>query len=77
MNTLLLAVDDGLTNANFDMADVMFLIGTFLAVLAGLAYVAGFPVPEGQPNRWGSYSRWAAALVAFAVASIAFGLFLL
>ena len=76
--SVLLAVDDGLTNANYNMADVFFLIGMVLGALAGLAYVAGFPVAEGRPaNNWGRYSHWAAALVAFAVACVAFGLFLL
>lgn len=78
MNTLLLAVDDGLTNANYNWADVFFLAGLVFAVLAGLAYVTGHPVAEGAPaNRYGRYSHWAAALLAFGVACIAFGLFLL
>ena len=78
MNTLLLAVDDGLTNSNYNWADIFFLASMILAVLSGLAYVTGHPVAEGRPaNQWGRYSHWAAALLAFAVGCFAFGLFLL
>ena len=80
--SILLAVDDGLTNANLNMADVFFLIATAFGALAGLAYVAGFPVAGTDPDlpaphRYARYSHWAAAFVAFAVACIAFGWFLL
>lgn len=76
--TALFAIDDGLTNGNLNVADIFFLLGTIFGALAGLAYVAGFPVAEGAtPNQWHRYSHWAAALVAFAVACIAFGFFLL
>jgi len=96
MNTLLLAVDDGITNNNWNAADVFFLIGLGLAVIAGLGYAAGVasvarrtddtpgtgtPVVtnvQGVPVRGWHYHlhQWAAALLAFAVGSIAFGLFL-
>ena len=82
MNSILLAVDDGLTNANYNMADVFFLIGAAFAVLSGLAYVTGFvatvstdPNPPNPP--YGRYHQWAPALLAFAVAAVAFALFLL
>lgn len=79
MNPILLAVDDGLTNANYDMADVFFIIGVVLAALSGLAYATGFvgTVTEGQPRPYARYHQWAPALLAFAVASIAFAWFLL
>jgi hypothetical protein len=95
MNTLLLAVDDGITNNNWDAADVFFLIGVACAVIAGLGYAAGVaavarktddtpahgvPVTnvQGVPVRGWHYHlhQWAAALLAFAAGSIAFGLFL-
>lgn len=79
MNTLL-AVDDGLTNANFNAADIFFLIGTALAVFSGLAYatgVVGTPADPASPRPYAGFHQWAAALLAFAVASIAFGFFLL
>jgi len=72
----LLAVDDGLTNGNFNWADVFFLVGTIFAALAALAYVMGVTV-TADPARPVRYHAWAPALVAFAVAFTAFGLFLL
>ena len=79
MNTLW-AVDDGLTNNNWNMADVFFLIATALAVLSGLAYATGNvgtvdtdPAPRVKTN----YHLWAPALLAFAVGCFAFGFFLL
>lgn len=96
MNTVMLAIDDGLTNANYNMADVMFLLGMALAIIAGLGYAAGVGtiarrddtpadgVPRttatGAPSRYGWHyhlHQWAAALLAFSVACIAFALFLL
>ena len=80
----LLAVDDGITNANYDMADVFFLIGTALAVLSGLAYATGFVAttstdadPAPRVNPYARYHQWAPALLAFAVAAAAFAFFLL
>ena len=84
MNPILLAVDDGLTNANYDMADVFFLISVALAVLSGLAYATGLvgtvdtdndPAPRVRP--YGRFHAWAAALLAFAVGAVAFAWFLL
>jgi hypothetical protein len=78
MNTLLLAVDDGIAQANYDWADGFFLLAVVLAALAGLAYITGHPVAgTNEPGRYARYSHWAAALVAFAVAATAFALFLL
>jgi hypothetical protein len=84
MNPILLAVDDGLTNANYDMADVFFLIGMVLAILSGLAYATGFvgtvdvaPGNPPAPRPYARYHQWAPALLAFAVASVAFSWFLL
>ena len=77
MNTLLLAVDDGLTNGNYNWADVFFLVGTIAAVLAALAYVTGNTTTvDNNPPRY-HYHAWAPALVAFAVGCIAFAFFLL
>ena len=59
--SILLAVDDGLTNANYDMADVFFLIAAALAVLSGLAYATGNvgtvttdndPAPRARPTNY-------------------------
>ena len=76
-----LLADDGLTNANFDMADVFFLIGTALAVLSGLAYATGFVATTADPAAarppYARYHQWAPALLAFAVAAVAFAWFLL
>ena len=41
MNTLILAIDDGIAQNNFDAADIFFLIGFALAVISGLGYAAG------------------------------------
>ena len=73
MHTLL-AVDDGLTNANYDAADWAFLVGLILAGLAAVAYAV--PAKTTDPPRY-AYARWAPALVAAAVALVAFGLLLL
>jgi len=84
MSSILLAIDDGLTNANYDMADVFFLIAVGLAVLSGLAYATGNvgtvttdndPAPRTHP--YARFHAWAAALLAFAVGAVAFGFFLL
>ena len=82
MSTLL-AIEDGIVNGNLDMADVFFIIGTILAVVAGLAYASGVTGTTsenhapGTPRAGYRYHLWAPALVAFAVAAVAFGLFLL
>ena len=75
----LLAVDDGLTNSNFNVADIMFLAGVVFAALAGLSYAAGFTgtVDAAGHRPYAGFHQWAAALVAFAVGFVAFGLFLL
>jgi hypothetical protein len=97
MNTLILAIDDGIAQNNFDAADIFFAIGAVLAVIAGLGYAAGVATVarhndntpangttivsgvDGVTARSWHYTlhQWAAALAAFAIASIAFGLFLL
>lgn len=79
MNTLI-AVDDGLTNGNYNWADVWFLVAAIAAVLATVAYLvnpADVPNTTTPPSRYYRYTHWAAALVAFAIASIAFAWFLL
>ena len=95
--SILLAVDDGWTSGNLNMADLFFLLGMILAAVSGLGYAAGVgtiarvdedptppdgtttAVPVTTPTRTWHYHlhQWAAALAAFAVASVAFGLFLL
>ena len=73
--TTLLAVDDGIANGNLNWADVFFLVGAIFGALAGLAYALGITATvDNNPPR---YHAWAPALVAFAVAFVAFGLFLL
>ena len=76
MNTLLLAVDDGIANANFNWADVFFLVATILAVIAAVAYASGVR-PVGDNTVRVGWHAYAAALLALAVAGIAFALFLL
>jgi hypothetical protein len=77
MHSILMAVDDGIANANYNWADVFFIVGTILAVVAGLAYVTGNTTTvDNSPPRY-HYHAWAPALVAFAVACIAFAWFLL
>ena len=80
MNPILMAVDDGLTDGNFNAADIFFLIALVLGALSGIAYVSGFVGPAVEPGAVHPnyrYSRWAAALLSFAVAAVGFGLFLL
>ena len=76
-----MAVDDGLTNANYNMADVFFIVAIALAVLSGLAYATGnVGTVSDDPGAGRPYARfhaWAAALLAFAVAAVAFAWFLL
>ena len=80
MTMTLLAIDDGLTNGNYNWADVFFLIATVFATLAGIAYLTGpavIPDTSTPPSRYYRFGHWAAALVAIAVACTAFALFLL
>jgi hypothetical protein len=65
--SMLLAVDDGLANANYNWADIFFIIGAILAVLSALATT---PVAA-------AVSKYAHILLALAVACISFALFLL
>jgi len=79
MNTLLLAVDDGWTAANYNWADLFFIVATALALLAAFGYLT--PVrttvdTDAHVHRHG-LAHWAAALLALAVAATAFALFLL
>jgi hypothetical protein len=73
MNTLILAVDDGLTNGHLNWADILFLLGAIFAVLGALSYA---PIPQTDPPRR-AYGHWGPVLVALAVGFISFGLFLL
>lgn len=80
MNSILMAVDDGITNANYNWADVFFLIGTIVAALSAIAYFLGITgtVETGTPARpYARYHQWAPALLAFGVGCVAFALFLL
>jgi len=78
MNTLL-AIDDGWTNANYNWADLFFIVATALALLAAFGYLT--PVrttvdaEPGHVHR--GFAHWAAGLLALAVAATAFALFLL
>lgn len=65
----MLAVDDGLANGNLDVADVLFLIATIVAVIA--AVLAVRPVAGGPRGVPSSAFGW------LAVALLAFGWFLL
>ena len=78
MNTLL-AVDDGIARANYDWADGFFIGAVVLACLAGLAYATGYvgTVDEHGNRPYHRYHQWAPALLAFAVAALAFAFFLL
>lgn len=78
MNHLLLAVDDGWTNANYNWADLFFIVATALALLAAFGYLTPVrtTVDDGTPHRHG-LAHWAAGLLAIAVACTAFALFLL
>ena len=79
MNPILLAVDDGIAQGEYNMADAAFIVALCLAALAGIAYAAGFvgTVDADGHRPYARFHQWAAALVAFAVAAIAFGLFAL
>jgi hypothetical protein len=77
MNTLL-AVDDGWTNANYNWADLFFVVATALALLAAFGYLT--PVRTTATTETGVHrglAHWAAGLLALAVAAVAFALFLL
>jgi hypothetical protein len=63
----MIAVDDGLTSGNLNFADVMFLIGAIVAVLAAIFY--GLVQPP--------VSRWAPVMLSLAVGFVAFGFFVL
>ena len=80
MNHLLLAVDDGWTNANYNWADLFFIVATALALLAAFGYLTPVrtttTVDDGHHVHRG-LGHWAAGLLALAVACIAFSLFLL
>jgi hypothetical protein len=54
MNSILLAVNDGIVNNNWDEADVSFLAAVILGALAAIAYAAGVGTvshPEEAPGR--------------------------
>lgn len=59
----MLLVDDGVTAGHLTIADIFFLVAAILAVIAG---IVAYPTK----TLWGT-------LVAFAVAAVGFGLFLL
>lgn len=75
MNTALTAIDDGWTNANYNWADLFFVVATALALLAAVGYFTVAP-PTGQPPTR-RLAHWAAGLLALAIAATAFALFLL
>jgi len=76
MNSILLAVDDGIANANYNWADVFFLVATVLALFAAAAFATGVR-PAGNPPARVGWHAYAHAILAVAVAGIAFALFLL
>jgi hypothetical protein len=78
MNALLLAVDDGWTNANYNWADLFFIVATGLAVLAAIGYLTTtHPAPAADHPRRYTLAHYAAGLLALAVACVALALFLL
>ena len=80
MNGILLAVDDGIANANYNWADVFFLIGTILALFSFIAYATGNTgtvTADATHRPYARYHAWAPALLALAVTCVAFALFLL
>lgn len=72
MHTLY-AVDDGIANGNLNWADVFFLIGTVLALLAALA---AWPTATAD-HPGNAVARWLHVLLCLAVGCVAFGFFLL
>lgn len=77
MNTILMAVDDGLTNANYNWADVFFLVAAALALLAAVAAYGPPATPTADGPRFHGWHHWAPALLSLAVACTAFAFFLL
>jgi hypothetical protein len=79
MNPLLLAIDDGWTNGNYNWADLFLIVATALALLAAVGYLT--PVRTTTTTDTGHVHRglahWAAGLLALAVACAAFAWFLL
>lgn len=61
------AVDDGIWNGNLDAADIFFLVGTILAVIAAVLYI------PREPAR----SAWAPTALSAALACVAFAFLLL
>jgi len=78
---MLLAVEDGMVNGNVDLADVLFLAATILAVVAAILYaMATRPVTHTtndghvhgtHPSVWAPFAGW------LAVACFALGWFVL
>jgi hypothetical protein len=60
----MIAVDDGLMSGHLDLADFFFLAAAIVAVVAGVGRLSRHPNAE----------PFVSAMVAFAVAAIAFGL---
>ena len=69
MNTIF-AVDDGLTNGNFNAADIVLLIAAALAVL-GAIFAYASTAPPTPP-----IARWATPFAYLAIGVTAFALFL-
>lgn len=76
MHTILMAVDDGIVTANYNLADLFFLVATVLALIAAVAAYGPGPATTDAPRLHG-WHHWTPALLALAVACTAFALFLL
>ena len=78
---MLLAVDDGMVNGNFDLADALFLVATILAVVAAILYAlrtkpdAHTTVDHNNHVHAVHVSVWAPVVGWLAVACLAFGWF--
>jgi hypothetical protein len=76
MNTLL-AVDDGLVNAEYNWSDIWFLVATVLAVIAAASYWPTTATTGVDSRPVWPLARWAGVALALAVAATAFAFFLL
>lgn len=68
----MLAVDDGIWSGNLDAADIFFLVGVILAVVAALLYaMAARPVRDPTDANRVRVGVWAPVALSLALASTA------